>query len=78
MNLWLPAIATVFGVTTDQLLGVGAVKATGRTSTRDTRLWRRFAQIEKLSPTERKPIMQVLDAFLAKAKLTTADEERRL
>lgn len=45
---------------------------------RDTRLWRRFAQIEKLSPAERKPIIQVLDAFLAKAKLNTTDDERRV
>lgn len=74
----LPAIATALGVTTDQLLGVDAVKAKSRASNRDSRLWRRFAQIEKLSPAERKPIMQVLDAFLAKAKLTTADEKRRL
>jgi transcriptional regulator with XRE-family HTH domain len=72
----LPLLAQVLGVTTDQLLGIDAVKAQGRTSTRDTRLWRRFAQIEKLSPAERKPIIQVLDAFLAKAKLTTDDERR--
>jgi hypothetical protein len=27
-------------------------------------LWRRFRQVEKLSPAQRKPIIQVLDAFL--------------
>lgn len=74
----LPLLAQVLGVTTDQLLGVDAVKAKGRASNRDTRLWRRFAQIEKLPPAERKPIIQVLDAFLAKARLNTSDDERRV
>jgi transcriptional regulator with XRE-family HTH domain len=73
----LPALANALGVSVEQLLGVVTVKANGRARVRDSRLWRRFAQIEKLSPAERKPIIQVLDAFLAKAKLTT-DEERRL
>jgi transcriptional regulator with XRE-family HTH domain len=73
----LPALAKALGVSVEQLLGVVTVKANGRARVRDSRLWRRFAQIEKLSPAERKPILQVLDAFLAKAKLTT-DEERRL
>lgn len=35
---------------------------------RDARLWRRFEKLEKLPPAERKPIIQVLDAFLAKAR----------
>jgi len=74
----LPVLAQVLGVTTDQLLGVDAVKTKSRTNNRDSRLWRRFAQIEKLSPAERKPILQVLDAFLAKAKLSTTDDERRV
>lgn len=72
----LPRLAQVLAVSTDQLLGVAAVKAQGGTTNRDTRLWRRFAQIEKLSPAERKPIIQVLDAFLAKAKRTTDDDRR--
>jgi hypothetical protein len=49
-------------VEADQLLGVEQVKANGRV--RDTRLWRRFSQVEKLPPAERKPIVQVIDAFL--------------
>ena len=74
----LPALAKALGVSVEQLLGVATVKATGRARVRDSRLWRRFAQIEKLSPAERKPIIQVLDAFLAKAKLSTTDDERRV
>ena len=27
-------------------------------------LWRRYRQVEKRSPAQRKPIIQVLDAFL--------------
>jgi transcriptional regulator with XRE-family HTH domain len=73
----LPRFARVLGITTDALLGDTGRKAGKAASSRDTRLWRRFAQIEKLSPAERKPIIQVLDAFLAKAKRTT-DDERRL
>jgi transcriptional regulator with XRE-family HTH domain len=74
----LPALAKALGVSVEQLLGVVTVKAHGRARVRDSRLWRRFAQIEKLSPAERKPIIQVLDAFLAKAKLNTPDDERRV
>jgi transcriptional regulator with XRE-family HTH domain len=72
----LPALAKALGVSVEQLLGVVTGKAKGRARARDSQLWRRFAQIEKLSPAERKPIIQVLDAFLAKAKLTTDDERR--
>jgi hypothetical protein len=72
----LPCLARVLGVTTDALLGNTGRKARKEASNHDSRLWRRFAQIEKLSPAERKPIIQVLDAFLAKAKRTTDDERR--
>jgi transcriptional regulator with XRE-family HTH domain len=61
----LPVLAQTLGVTTDQLLGLEPARPNGRE--RDTRLWRRFRQIEKLPAAQRKPIIQVLDAFLAKA-----------
>lgn len=61
----LPQLAKALGVSTDQLLGVAKAKTNGRV--RDTKLWRRFSQLEKLPPPERKPIIQVMDAFL-KAK----------
>lgn len=63
----LPQLAKALGVSTDQLLGVAKAKTIGRV--RDTKLWRRFSQLEKLPPPERKPIIQVMDAFL-KAKQT--------
>ncbi len=62
----LPVLAQALGVSADQLLGLATTKRNGRA--RDTRLWRRFEKLEKLPPAERKPIIQVLDAFLAKAR----------
>lgn len=58
----LPLLAQAFGVSTDQLLGVEQTKP--KEGGRDNRLWWRFRQVEKLSPAQRKPIIQVLDAFL--------------
>jgi len=63
----LPRLARVLGVSTDQLLGVKEVKRNGRV--RDSRLWRRFSQVEKLPPGERRPIIQFIDAFL-RGKIT--------
>jgi len=66
----LPVLAKVLGVSTDQLLGVEEVKEMGRN--RDSRLWRRFSQLEKLPSAQRKPIVQVIDAFLEREKLKKA------
>lgn len=63
----LPQLARVLGVSSDQLLGMETVKANG--GVRDTKLWRRFSQVEKLPPTQRKPIIQVIDSFLEREKL---------
>jgi transcriptional regulator with XRE-family HTH domain len=62
----LPVLAKALGVSADQLLGLATTKRNGRA--RDTRLWRRFEKLEKLPPAERKPIIQILDAFLAKSR----------
>jgi DNA phosphorothioation-dependent restriction protein DptG len=43
-----------------------------RAEGRDSRLWRRFSQIEKLPNPERKQIVQILDAFLEREKLKKA------
>jgi hypothetical protein len=66
----LPVLSKVLGVSTDQLLGVEEVKELGRN--RDSRLWRRFSQLEKLPSAQRKPIVQVIDAFLEREKLKKA------
>jgi len=57
----------------DQLLGVERVKADGRV--RDSRLWRRFSLIEKLPPSRRKPIVQLLDTFIEREQLRRKMEE---
>jgi transcriptional regulator with XRE-family HTH domain len=66
----LPRLAKVLGVSADQLLGIEPVKENGRGQ--DNRLWRRFRQVEKLPPNQRRPIIQFLDAFLEKEKLKKA------
>lgn len=62
----LSLIARTLGVTADQLLGLEKVKDNGKS--RDTRLWRRFSQVEKLPAAQRKQITQILDAFLEREK----------
>ncbi len=63
----LPIIAKALGVTADQLLGMEIEKKNA--SVRDNRLWRRFAQVEKLPPDRRRPVVQFLDAFLKSQKI---------
>ena len=63
----LPAIATALRITTDELLGQAPVKRIAKS--RDTRLERRLQQIERLDPTERRQIMQVIDAFIERGQL---------
>jgi transcriptional regulator with XRE-family HTH domain len=65
-----PLLAKALHVSADQLLGLETVKENGRT--RDNRLWRRFSQVEKLPASERKQIVQFLDAFLEREKLRKA------
>lgn len=60
----LPQIAKVLGVSTDELLGVTPVKSDART--RDARLLRKFKEVEQLPASDRKAIMQVIDAMVAK------------
>jgi hypothetical protein len=52
------------------VLGIKEVKSNGRT--RDNRLWRRFSQVEQLPQSQRKQIVQILDAFLEREKLKKA------
>lgn len=63
----LPVLARALGVSTDQLLGIERMSEQGRT--RDMSLWRRFSQVERLPSSQRKQIVQVLDAFLEREKL---------
>lgn len=63
----LPSIARALGVTTDELLGLVAVKATARQ--KDSRLQRRIQEIEKLDAPDRRQVLQLLDAFIEKGQL---------
>jgi transcriptional regulator with XRE-family HTH domain len=58
----LPAFAKALSVSSDQLLGIG--KITVKNRPRDTGLWRRFTQVEKLSPQARRQVTQYLDTVL--------------
>lgn len=70
----LPAIAQALEVTTDELLGSTPVKKLARP--KDTRLHRRLQQIEKLDPTDKRQVLQVLDAFIERGQLKRKSENR--
>lgn len=62
----MPLLTKALGVSADQILGLEKTQESGRR--RDTKLWRRFSQVEKLPPEKRKPIIQLMDAFLKSEK----------
>ncbi len=62
----MPLLTKTLGVSADQLLGLE--KAQESVRRRDTKLWRRFSQVEKLPLEKRKPIIQLMDAFLKSEK----------
>jgi transcriptional regulator with XRE-family HTH domain len=55
-------LAKALKISTDQLLGLE--KVTSKNRPRDTSLWRRFTQVEKLSPQARRQVTQYLDTVL--------------
>ena len=71
----LPQIAAALGVSIDELFGVGAkrrlVKQDG-----DSRLRRRLLAIEKLDVTEKRQVLQLLDAFIERGQLKRKVESR--
>lgn len=68
----LPVFAKVLGISADQLLGLEKTKDNGKRQ--DSRLWRRFSQVEKLPPPKRKQIVQLLDTFLESKRLKKAGQ----
>jgi transcriptional regulator with XRE-family HTH domain len=70
----LPSIAASLGVSIDDLFGVGTkrrlVKQDG-----DNRLRRRLLAIEKLDTTEKRQIIQLLDAFIERGELKRKAEQ---
>lgn len=63
----LPAMAKALRLTTDELLGAAPIKKVARPT--DSRLHRRLQQIEQLEPTEKRQVLQLLDAFIERGKL---------
>ncbi len=55
-------LAKALKISTDQLLGLE--KVTSKNRPRDTSLWRRFTQVEKLPPQARRQVTQYLDTVL--------------
>ena len=62
----LPAIARALQLSTDELLGIAPARRA--TKPANSRQQRRLAQIEKLEPTEKRQILQVLDTLIESAQ----------
>ena len=64
----LPRLAEALGVTVDELMGVRPVKEPPVTP-RNTRLWRKLRDIEKLPPGDRKAVLKFVDALLVRQRV---------
>ncbi len=62
----LPALVDLFGVSTDELLGI---KPTRPAPPANQRLLHRMKQIEKLPPKDKKQLLALIDAFLERDSL---------
>ncbi len=62
----LADLAHALNVTTDELLGIEPPQKAARLP--DSRLLRRMQQIEKMSPKEKRQIIQVIDTFIKAAQ----------
>jgi len=60
----LPEMARALGVSVDELLGVRPLAQDPPLVS--VRLWKRFKLVEKLPPTERRMVFQLIDGFLAR------------
>ena len=63
----LPHMAKTLGVSVDALLGTETLKR--RAKATDTRMQRRLLEIEKLDVSDRRQIIQVIDAFIERGQL---------
>ena len=72
----LPAIAQVLGVTIDELYGRGAPKRKLAKQEGDSRLRRRLLAIDKLGTSEKRQVLQLLDAFIERGQLKRKMESR--
>ena len=65
----LPAIAQALGVTMEELHGRSAPKRKLAKQEGDSRLGRRLLAIEKLDATEKRQVLQLIDAFIERGQL---------
>lgn len=64
----LPRLAEALGVTVDELMGVRPVKDE-TPARRNTRLWRKLRDVEKLAPGDRKAVLKFVDALLVRQRV---------
>lgn len=63
-------LAKVLGVTSEELLGIRTnSRKAAPESPENIRLWRRLRQVEKLSPAERRQVLQLIDALVERNSL---------
>jgi hypothetical protein len=60
-------IATILGVSTDELLGLKEVSTMGATSPKNRRLYRRLQVYRKLPRRDQQALLRTIEAFLSKA-----------
>ncbi len=71
----LPQIASALGVSIDALFGIGGKRLLAKQEG-DSRLRRRLLAIEKLDVTEKRQVLQLLDAFIERGQLKRKMESR--
>jgi hypothetical protein len=64
----LPRLAEALGVSVDELRGVRPFKEQAP-GPRNTRLWRKLRDIERLPPGDRKAVQKFVDALLVRQKV---------
>ncbi len=57
----IPLIANILGVTIDELFGAKAIKTNRRE--KNPKLWRKFEQLERLAPSDRKTVFKMIEGL---------------
>jgi transcriptional regulator with XRE-family HTH domain len=70
----LADMARALGLSTDEILGLAPMRRTKKAG--NTRLERRLHQLEKLPPTEKRQVLQLIDAFIERQELKKKAEKQ--
>jgi len=70
----LGQMAEALGVSVEELLGLKPVA--DKPAPRNTRLWRKLREIEKLPASDRKAVIKLVDGLLARQKLNSRGTRR--